>query len=191
MGGGLTSTCRVLPATCVVPYMPVGGSPCCLIPFFEVVSCCWFWRESRPAHVASPRVLPSVSTCWLIPHPVPWSVSPHLLAHLLLAFGGPGHQLRSCSTTLRDGVSTGLSLHYRFCCLSLVLIKSLTNYVGCIILVHHVESLPVLLTPFHLFFGVSISFTTISSSLHQLSRLQSQKVLRVLLHSNETPFSFW
>ena len=171
MGGGLASTCRVLPATCVVPYMPVGVSPCCLMPSLEIASCCWFWREPRPAHVASPRVLPSVSTCWLIPHPVPWLVLPNLLARLLLTFGRPGHQLRSCSTTLRDGVSTGLSLHYRVCRLSLVLTNSLTTFVGCIILVHHVESLPVLLTPFYLFSGwVSISFTTLSSSLHHLSR---------------------
>ena len=59
----------------------------------------------------------------------------------------------SCSTTLRDGVSTGLSLHHRVDCLSILLNNSLTNYVGCIILVHHVELLPVLPTPFHLFFG--------------------------------------
>ena len=153
MGGGLASTCRVLPATCVVPYVPVGGSPRCLRPSLEVVPRCRFWREQRPAHVPSPRVLPPVSTCPLIPHPVPWPVPPNLLARLPLALGGPDRQLHSCSTTLRDGVSTGLSLHHRVACLSILLNNSLTNYVGCIILVHHVESLPVLSTPFHPFFG--------------------------------------
>ena len=121
MGGGLDSTCRVLPTTCVVPYVPVGGSPRCLRPSLEAVPRCRFWRGQRPAHVPSPRVLPPVSTCPLIPHPVPWPLLPNLLARLPLALGGPDRQLHSCSPILRDGVSTGLSLHHQFCRMSIVL----------------------------------------------------------------------
>ena len=170
-GGGWGSTCpgtyRHVPPS--VP-VPVGGN-LGLRPFLEAV----------------PHVVLPVSVCLSRLRPLRLPVPPTLVFRLPLAWRVPDRQLRSCATTLQDGVSTGLSLHHRVACLSILLNNSLTNYVGCIILVHHLESLPMLPTPFHQFFGGNkLSFTTISSSLHHLSRFRSSRVLRFLRHSNET-----
>ena len=99
---------RLRPCLDANPHSPPQAVPASVCP-------------SRSAHVPSPRVFPPVSTCLSIPHPIPWPVPPNLLARLPLALGGPDRQLHSCSTTLRDGVSTGLSLHHQFCRLSIVL----------------------------------------------------------------------
>ena len=82
------------------------------------------------------------------------------------AYHGPwhGHSCHhsSSATTIRDGVSTGLSfLPVRWLFDNPILQTHYLNYVGCLILVHHTESLPLLPTPIYLNVGVNNSTLTL------------------------------